>query len=580
MKGAVYLPFVLLAGSVGTVVGGTAWRNRDRPGAVPLTVFVVAASSWAIVDALQIATADLGRLRLLQQVAFTLSAVIPVAWLWTVLAFTGRRRFLRGRAAGLVLLEPIAFVVLVWTSGTGATGIGIAGSALAAVDSSVAGVGTAAFGVAFWAHQVYTYLLVTAGALVLLSIILRTDGVYRNQGTALLGAIAIPMIGHALYLFDVVTADPTGLGYVFGGLVVAGAILRDDIFEFAPITRELGREEAISELEDGVFILDEDDRIVDANAAAEGLVERPAGDIVGEHLAGILPELAPAPGADLPDEVRLEREGKHCHYDVRVSSIGGYGAVGGRLLSLRDVTERHHREERIDVLNRLLRHNLRNEMNVVRGNVSLALEQVEDGAVADRLDRVVETVDTVIDRSNKVGTLTRTMEGRPEQPVDVARLVEEELAECRRAHPEADLAAALPERCWVAAGPSLSVVWNELVTNAIEHNDGDPSVRVAVDEAESDDGTVVLNVVDDGPGMDEQEWRALAAGGETPLQHGSGFGLWMVNWILRTYGASFSFANDGIEGAGTGVTVTVALPRASPPGDDDQGDAGGEGDAG
>lgn len=58
-----YLPIVLLAAVVGMGVGFFAWLQGDRPGARPLTVFVVAASFWAVAEGLTVAAAGVGALK-------------------------------------------------------------------------------------------------------------------------------------------------------------------------------------------------------------------------------------------------------------------------------------------------------------------------------------------------------------------------------------------------------------------------------------------------------------------------------------------------------------------------------------
>ena len=120
------------------------------------------------------------------------------------------------------------------------------------------------FGLGFWGHQVYSYLLVTVGAALLLRTVLGTNSLYRSQSTALLLAISIPMGGNALYIFELLPAgiDPSGLTYILTGVILAGAMFRAQLLQVAPAVRELGREEVLSELDDCIYILDEDGRIV------------------------------------------------------------------------------------------------------------------------------------------------------------------------------------------------------------------------------------------------------------------------------------------------------------------------------
>lgn len=84
----------------------------------------------------------------------------------------------------------------------------------------------------------------------------------------------------------------------------------------------------------------------------------------------------------------------------------------------------------------------------------------------------------------------------------------------------------------------------------------------------------VAAVADDGPEINPAEYEVLAQGVETPLEHGSGVGLWIVKWGIDEVGGSVSFAER--EPRGTVVTISVpvenALSADAPSGD--AGDAG------
>jgi signal transduction histidine kinase len=549
-----YLPIVLLAAVVGMGVGFFAWIQGDKPGARPLTVLVVAASFWAVAEGLTVASAGLGALTFWTQVGLTFSTIVPIAWLVTVLEYTGRERWLTRGRLSLLLVEPAIFVFLVWTNEghgaiwTDATRAFLGEYSVLALD----------FGLAFWGHQVYSYLLVTGGAVLLLRTILGTNDLYQSQSTALLLAITIPMVGNALYIFGLLPSgiDPSGLAYVLTSVVLAAAIFRTQLLQIAPAVRELGREEVVSELDDAVYILDENDRIVDVNPAGEELLA--ADDHLGRPLDAVLPVLAEALGTE-QSLLRFDRGGSVRYFDVQVASLSrGYGTLSGRLVSLRDVTEQRRREQRLDVLNRLLRHNVRNELNVVRGNVDLARDSVADEGASQRLDTAVETIDTIVDRSEKVGRLSRLFETDSGGTLALTEHLDSDLATTRREYPGATIEVALPDDLLVAAGPTLTVAFDELVSNAIVHTDSDhPHVEIAVDASESDEASVVVTVTDDGPGIDEQEYRTLAEGRETPLEHASGVGLWLANWVVEHNGGSLAF--DTSE---QGTVVSVRLPRA------------------
>jgi signal transduction histidine kinase len=94
----------------------------------------------------------------------------------------------------------------------------------------------------------------------------------------------------------------------------------------------------------------------------------------------------------------------------------------------------------------------------------------------------------------------------------------------------------------------------ELGENAAVHNDADdPEVTV---RATGGGATPLqMTVTDNGPGIPEHELTPIRAGEETDLEHGSGLGLWLVEWGVAALDGRLSFeADDG------GTRVTIQLP--------------------
>lgn len=560
MVQSLYLPVVLLAAVVGMAVGFVAWLRRDQAGARPLTLFVTAASFWAVAEGLGIAAGGLAALRFWQQVALTISVVIPIAWLATVLEYTGNEKWLTRRSLVALLVEPAAFVFLVWTN-AGHHLVWTGGHREFLGAFSTYGMD---LGIAFWGHQAYSYLLVAVGGGLLLRVIFRTETLYRRQSTALLLAIVVPLAGKALYLFGLTPdgLDPTAALYVFSGIVLGAAMFRSQLFRIGPAIRDMGREELISDLDDAVLIVDGENHLVEMNPAGRALLGESRADALGESLHELCPDLAEIVDDSDKTQIRMDQNGSIRYYDVQVSDLyRQYGTLSGRLVSLRDVTEQRRRAQRLDVLNRILRHNIRNELNVVRGNVDLARMETDEESVVDRLDDAVETLDSVVERSDKVNTLSRLFETDTGGTLELVTHLESELANVRREHPEATLEGDFSGRMVVTADPSVVAAFDELIRNAIEHND-DPTVTVALDRDAGDSTEIGVKVRDDGPGIEEQELAVIREGRETPLEHGSGVGLWLTNWVVERNGGTLSFENTD-----NGCTATVTLPRASADGD-------------
>jgi PAS domain S-box-containing protein len=403
-------------------------------------------------------------------------------------------------------------------------------------------------------------VLILAGVALLVRSMVRTNERFQGQVLALLVAITVPTLAHSVYALGYLSLgfDPTSLGYVVSGVVLSVALLRGELLDVAPVTRELGREAVFAEMEDAVIIVDGGGRIVDVNAAAARLFSDGPDALAGRELSAELPDIAatvPETGERAQSETRLERDGAVRYFDVRITPLyRSYGVVSGHLISLRDVTTRRQREQRIDVLNRLLRHNIRNEMNVVRGNADLLADSVGPDE-RERIDRIIRTVDGIVDRSNKIGRVSEALERQETRPVRLGDLLDPVVAEAHQQYPGADITVSCPDDCWVEGAPSLSLAVEELVDNAVQHGDGEPRVDIEVTGTES--GWLV-RVTDDGPGISSEERAVILSGEETPLQHGSGVGLWLIKWVVRNVGGTLSFAD------GPGTTVEIELPAAEP----------------
>ncbi|MXR51969.1 PAS domain S-box protein [Halovenus sp. WSH3] len=554
MIDSLYFPLVFLAAVVGLCIAAVAVAYRARAGAKPLAAFATAASLWTVVEGLKIAQAGIETMELWMGVALTVSAVLPPAWLVFVLEYTGNDRRVPARLFPALLVEPAAFGWLVWTNGDHR----LVWSGVERVSYGTFEALDAAFGLAFWGHQVYSYLLLAVGAAVLVRMVLRSNQLYRWQGTVLLVGVTVPLTLNALYSFGLVPPgiDPSGVGYVLAALVLAVAVFEAELEGVAPATRELGREAALTELEDAVLILSDDGRLVDANPAGERLL----GTTVEEGLGRDISALAPTLGALLDEQgqaqIDLERDGKRRYYDVRVSALTrGYGAVSGHVLSLRDITERRQREQRLDVLNRLLRHNIRNELNLVRGKIELAGTTIESQDAHDHLDDAIAAVDGIVARSNKLGRLSRMLDTDQRKRIDIAAELrgEDEAGNLDFEGGTVDL--DLPESLVVSGGNAVVAAFEELLSNGIEHNDSpNPRVELRVDD-ETTESHAVIEVSDNGPGIEPQEFETIRSGEETALRHSSGVGLWFVNWVVEAAGGTVSFRND------EGCTVRVRLPR-------------------
>jgi len=554
-----YTPYtapLFVAAVVSLGVAAFALRYHDRPGGRPLAALMIGVGLWAFADAMQLARANLAGKLLWARMDVVVLGLLPAAWLVLVLEYVGEGRWLtRSRLAALTV-EPLAMVGLL------AARPDLFHADVATVTAGNYLVFDATFGPAFYVHFIYAYLLFLVGAALLVKVLFVAESLYRTQATALLAALSLPLIAKAAYLvgsFGPVT-DPTSIGFLFTGLVIAGTILKRQLLELVPAAREVARDEVLENMDDRVIVLDDSDRVADINPAAADLVDCQEDEAIGRPIDELL-----APAAELLSgidaeqaqaQLSIETDAGVRYFDVRVSTLErAPGAVAGRLVSLRDVTEKRQQRQRLDVLNRLLRHNLRNDMNIITGNAELVKNQLSNEGLAERLERIEATAMGVTTQTNKIGRAARILDGERQETVDLVDSVEVEIEEARQRYPHAEITLELADGPDITVDPAIAIAIDELLANAVEHNDGTPAVDARVGET---DGLAVIEVADNGPGIDPHELAMLEEGEETVLQHGSGVGLWVVYWVVEQFGGRLEFDNEP-----DGCTVAVWLPLGS-----------------
>ena len=232
-----------------------------------------------------------------------------------------------------------------------------------------------------------------------------------------------------------------------------------------------------------------------------------------------------------------------------------------------DITERKHRERYLQVANRILRHNLRNEVNVVFGFASEIARLSDDDRVVDYATRIETTGQRLADLGDGAAEIKRVVEDglRSElEPVSVRPVARDVVGRYAGEHPNASLAVSVPASATVHADERLEDVLDNLVENALVHADGSsPRVEIGT-EPDPDPGVVAVTVADDGTGISE-DIRAVVAGEAeiTQLRHNSGIGLWIVAWVVESYGGDIEFG-PGLGPDGGGTTVRLRLPRREP----------------
>lgn len=223
-----------------------------------------------------------------------------------------------------------------------------------------------------------------------------------------------------------------------------------------------------------------------------------------------------------------------------------------------EITDRRLREQQLEVFHRVLRHNLRNKGTVIKGNANTLAADLDDSSALDKIDAIRENIQSLIDVSEKAQHVRQVIMETSESQLDrdLVSFLERTANRLGSSYPDPALSLDIDTSIDIAvdarAGPALQ----ELIENALKHSDG-PQPHVTVSAAVNQRKATVT-IRDNGPGIPDQERRALEEGSEHPLQHGSGLGLWLAYWLVHYVGGEIEIHVDD-----QGTTVRVRLPLQS-----------------
>jgi signal transduction histidine kinase len=536
---SVYVVLSLAAGVVAVVFVGVMRRWGRGPGTLALTTLALGAAWWSLLYGLELAGATLATKLLFGRLSYLGIVVVPVSWLAFALSYTGRGDRLTPSTVGLLSVPSVLAAVLPWTSGS--NDLFWASTSLAPIDGGL--VLAVEYGPAFWLWSAYSYALIVAGTILLLGSIPSEGRLFRRQTALLAVGATSPLVANLVYLSRIGPVDTTPLGFVVSALALGAGLQRYRLFDVHPVARGVARDELVERMDESLVVLNEGGRIVDLNRSARSVLDVGGEDIVGASLDAVAHPLAAAVERASDEGAEFTTGDPPRHYEVRVSELNGNsGGTVGRLVTLRDVTERRRREQRLTILNRVLRHDLNNDVTLIEGYAKLLLREPGNeeyaATIARKADEMLELVRTVreVERTLDSGGPTRST-------VDVTRVVETQVEAARRAHPRATVETDLPASARVRTTSLVSSVVDNLIENAIVHGDAEaPHVRVSVARVVEDGRPCVeLRVADDGPGIPRADRAVLVGDDDARLEDAGGLGLWLVHWLVSESGGEIAY---------------------------------------
>lgn len=241
---------------------------------------------------------------------------------------------------------------------------------------------------------------------------------------------------------------------------------------------------------------------------------------------------------------------------VAISTLVIYGLV---LYSQHDLVDTNERLDRAlkqtSILHRILRHNLRNSCTVIKGNANLLAEHHVD-CPNEPLETIENQNNRLLELSQKSRMLRDIVLGRTDHTtqLDLVDRIETQVGRLRDEYPEVELEVDLPESIPIETDSRIEDAIYELLENGVEHNEKS-SASIHVRARSAVDGSVSVEIADDGPGMPEMERKVIEVGYEQPMFHSQGLGLWIAKTLLTNIGGDIHIVDNEPRGTIVGLSI-------------------------
>ena len=585
------LPLILVAtGILGILISLYLLQFRKSPGVFFLSLMQFFTAVWALCCGFEYSATILSLKLFWSKISYLGIAFTPVSFLLFALSFSSKENLITKQIKAILIAIPTFFIVMVFTNDYHHL------HWQSAVINPQNNTTLYVYGISFWVFFIFTYSLLVISVVNIMQLLLRFPEYFHSQIIILILACFLPVSGNIMYLFDINPIsgfDWTPICFLLSGIMLAYLNLKYGIFNLIPFARN----KLIDIMPDGVMVVDRLDRIADINPALLNLTRKTQTNVLGKRITDVFPKMK-----NLIEQVKNNREIEQIEistvvneqkysFDIRISPLYDKRLLySGRLIVLRDITERTNNEKKTIVTNKQLKEEITEKEKLIGDLDAFAHTVAHD--LKNMIGAIITCTDimyTEIDKKNEEGmreinelillSANKTLHVTKElltlasvrqqdvqsTEVNMGHIVKESISRIKDMIETSNAKIIVPES-WptaLAYHPWIEEVWVNYLSNAIKYGGIPPVIEMGADELPLQQ-MVRFWIKDNGKGLNknEQDQLFLKFSRLDPTRaEGHGLGLSIVKRIVEKLGGEVGVLSNAI--AGEGSVFYFTLPSKS-----------------
>ncbi|MES2448570.1 MAG: histidine kinase N-terminal 7TM domain-containing protein [Bacteroidota bacterium] len=281
----VYSTFLIVCGLLTLILAGYIFKQGGST-VKWFSVMMFANSIWSIAYGLELASSTIKQIKILINIEYIGIATVPILWFIFCLYFSGKECWYKKPLNFISIVTiPIVTILMVWTNPLHHLHYK---SLTISLDGPFP-IANIEPGPWYLIFTTYFYVTLACGTFLVIKKFKTIDSIYKKQNYSIVIAALVPWITNMFYLLGIRPfghIDLTPFAFIIATFLIFIGIYRFKLFDIIPIARE----KVLALMQDGFFVLDHQNRIIDYNKSTTQFIDSKINeDLIAKHIEYVLP---------------------------------------------------------------------------------------------------------------------------------------------------------------------------------------------------------------------------------------------------------------------------------------------------